>query len=183
MSFWISRTGKGISGRSEDAFTRDFELIPNNTMALAKIVSFVNNNDEYLEVMWKITSDSYKNREVRQKIKCFSGKDEQIDRALNMLKLIMDLCTFKPSHGNAPSNEDLAKMCGKVCGIKIREYAMPKDDGSGMATGNFVSEVHAIGGFQCEIGEKMKVDNVIESAFSRHEARQSAPLVDEDIPF
>jgi len=106
MSFWISRTGKGISGSAEDAFTRDFELIPNNTMALAKIASFVNNKNEYLEVMWKITSDSYKNREVRQKIKCFSGKDEQIDRALNMLKLIMDLCTFKPSHGDAPSNED-----------------------------------------------------------------------------
>lgn len=182
MSFWMSRTGKEITGRADDAFVKDFEIIPNNTMALAKIVSFINDNDNHLEIIWKITSDSFKNREVRQKIKCFNGKPEQIDRALNMLKLIMDLCSFKPTHSNAPTNDDLMRMNGKVCGIKIREYAVPKEDGSGIAAGNFVSEVHSPKEFQCEVGEKMKCDSVVESAFSRYQ-NNAANQVTDDIPF
>lgn len=189
-SFWSSGTGKQITGKPEDSFIGDFSVIPNNTQCLAQIKLFeiIKLSDEtpsHLSIIWKITSDDYKGREVNQKIKVFDGKPEQIDRNLNMLKLVMDLCQFKPSHSGCPTNEDLMKMHGKICGIKIREWAMPKNDGSGMSHGNFVAEVHPAQGFVCEIGTPMEINtssiNSLESAFSRN----SLPLleVNDDIPF
>ena len=197
MGFWTSRSGKQITGKAEDAFTRDFELIPNNTTAIAQIKSFVNAKTKdgaltHLEIIWKITSDKFKGREVRQKIKCFDGKEEQIDRALNMLKLIMDLCGFKPTHNDAPTDADLMKMNGKVCGIKIREFAMPKSDGPGYTQGNFVAEVHPAADFKCEVGEKLELAPLpandfgysaiapVDSAFSRN---QVPNVTADDIPF
>ncbi len=104
MSFFASGTGKLVSGRPEDAFLQDFKIIPEGTVADAFIKTFElvekdnkfsGERESYYEIVWKICSDDFKNREVHQKIKCFSGAPESIDRALNMLLLIIKLCDHK----------------------------------------------------------------------------------------
>ena len=195
MSFWTSGCGQLPTGDPQLAFIKEFTTIPNNTSALSKIMSFVKVEkdnaytgvrDKYLLITWKIESGDFKGQEVTQKIKCFDGKPEQIDRSLNMLKLVMDLCGFKPTHSNEPTDDDLSKMHGNVCGIKIREWSMPKKDGSGVAEGNFVSEVWAPAGFQVETGVKIEhvSSSPVDSALSRHSAsRAGVESIDDDLPF
>jgi len=165
MSFWNSGGGN-VTGNPQDAFVSDFTIIPNNTTAPASIKSisliekenrFNNSTDKYYEFTYKLLSGDFKGREVAQKIKCFQGEQSSIQRALNMLKLIMDLCDYKPSHGGEPTAQELMSMQGKVLGIKIREWQMQKVDGSGTMEGNFVAEVHKIDDkFITETGVKLK---------------------------
>lgn len=194
MSFWNSGTGNDISGTPEMAFLKEFSVIPNNTMALARIVSFdkvekqtlyADGPEKYLSILWKIEKGDYRGREITQKIKCFTGKPEQIDRALNMLMLIMKLCDHKQMHYNEPSSDELQKMNGKVLGIKIREWSMPKADGSGISEGNFVSEVHPIEGFIAEVGIKLEpiVSFPVDSALSRNSDSKSGPSIEDELPF
>lgn len=196
--FWSSGTGEKVTGNPELAFAGDFSIIPNNTMVLAAIKSIKMaehkgaggvTEDCYL-VTWKITSDMFKGREVTQKIKVFAGTPESIQRNLNMLKLLMDLCGFVPKHSNAPTEEDLAVMNGKILGIKIREWQMPKADGS-MGNGNFVSEIHPAADFVPEIGTKMEamkggVDSALTRASRAKESNEINALhqvMDDEIPF
>jgi len=195
MSFWTSGTGNEIKGDAASAFTPDFTVIPDGTMAMAVIDKFslVEKKDQfgdekkYYEIVWKIISQDYKGRIVSQKIKPFDGRPEAIDRNLNMLKLVMTLCQFKPTHANAPSSDDLRPMIGKSAGIKIREWSMPKQDGSGMMEGNFVSEIYPAQGFECEIGTKLEMVHTppssVDSAFSRNPRGQTLVDLTDDIPF
>ena len=186
MAFWDSRIeGQVISGDLKDAILPDFELIPNNTTAPAQIKSFelvskkVNDKDtDFYEVVYKITSGDFKGREVTQKIKAFDDKDTIAQRALNMLKLIYTLCKHVPKHSGVPTNEDHLPLVGKILGIKIGEWSMPrtnpKPDQSPFLTGNNVTEVHAItADFVTETGVKKELPKVtsstVDSAFSRNE--------------
>ncbi len=195
-SFWESRLGNTITGSDKDSFLPDFTVIPNGTTAKAQIKKFeliektntyTGSEEAFYEIVWKIIDGEFKNREVSQKIKPFVEKPEAIDRALNMLKRVFDLCNYKPTHGNAPTNQELLAMNNKILGIKIREWAQPKKDGSGFAEGNFVSEVHAINEqFKAEVGVKMQPPVVSsstpESALNRNPKGQPIDL-DSDIPF
>lgn len=193
MAFWDSKSGQAITGKPEAAFVQDFFLIiPNGTKVLAKIDSFKLHEEirqfdgselkEY-RINWKITEGEFRGREVVQKIKAFDEKPEACDRALNMLKLIMDICKFVPTSQDEPTTKDLAPMVGKVCGVKIREWHMPKKDGSGMMEGNFISEVWSAEGFEPESGVKMTVKSKEnETAFDRNPRGAPADLND-DIPF
>lgn len=189
--FWTSPEGKEITGKLEDSIVPNFTVIPEGTMALAVIQSFkVENKEEtqykpaekIIEVSYKITEGDFKNFEVRQKIKPFDGKPEAITRNLNMLKLIMDLCAYKPSHNNEPSNEELGRMCGKILGIKIGEWSVPTNEGK-IIEGNFVREVHPIVGFKAEKGIKVVHSHMelFDSAMSRN--RESNNITKDDIPF
>jgi hypothetical protein len=176
-----------ITGDPKNAFLQDFPVIPDGTMAKAilhDIDILEKNNPSYgyqkfIQITWKINDGDFFGREVRQKIKVFNGKPEQIDRALNMLKLVMNLCNHRFSHDGEPSVQDLKGMIGKICGVKIKEWSFPKEDGSGLFTDiNYVSEVHQAQGFNSEVGVK-KVR--VESAFSRNAER--GEKFDSDIPF
>ncbi len=190
MSFWKSGSGCEITGKPQDAFIGDFELIPNNTQALASIKSFnlvekenkyTGVNDKFFNVNFKIIDGQFKSREVAMKIKCFSGKPEQIDRNLNMLRLIMELCDFKPSHDGEPTDIELGFMIGKIVSIKIKEWDMPKADGSGIMQGNFVSEVHKSGAIPTETGVKAEVvHRPTDSALQRN---SGMPELDDGLPF
>jgi hypothetical protein len=194
MSFWNSGTGKAVTGKAEDAFTGDFSIIPNNTMALASIKSIKlsetkngegNTEDCYL-VTWKIEDENFMGRLVTQKIKVFSGSPEQIQRNLNMFKLLLDLCEYKPKHANAPTEEELSSIQGKILGIQVREWHMPKKEG-GMMSGNFVAEIHATSGFEPKVGKvlEVKVNEGVESALTR-QSRAKQPdmhFQDDSIPF
>jgi len=137
MGFWSSELGE-ITGNEHDSHLQDFSVIPDGTTALAEIktCSVVESDatqykeaDKYIEVTYKIISDDFKKREVTQKIKCFNGKKEAIHRNLNMLKRLMTICNFRPTHNNEPTNQDLALMTTKIIGIKIAEWSMPKKEG------------------------------------------------------
>ena len=173
--FWASRTGQPLTGNPEDAYQPQFQIIPDGTMALATIKSFeLISKDvrDYYQVTWKITSADYKGREVMQKIKAFDEKPEITQRALNMLKLIYGLLSHTPKHSGVPTNDDHRPLLGKVLGIKIGEWSMPKKDGPGFMEGNNVTEVHKPQDFITVVGVKREppkvVSSSVESAFSRN---------------
>jgi len=193
MSFWNSPTGQPITGSEKDAFIQDFTTIPEGTMAIGVIKSCTveekaetqySDATKFINVIYKLADGDFKNREVTQKIKVYDGKPEAIHRNLNMLKLLMTLCGYDPSHDGEPTNEDLANLHGKVLGLKIGEWSMPRADGS-IGEGNFVRELHPSAGFVCETGIKTEVvhtRSAVETAFSRN-PRGVDPVLDDGIPF
>jgi len=194
MSFWSSKSGTEITGKPEAAFTPDFTIIPENTIATASVLAWdlvskdatdYADEDKFYQITWKITAGEFKNRQVTQKIKAFNGSPESIDRNLNMMKLIMDLCSYKPPHGDAPSAQDLAPMVGQILGIRIKEWSIEKRDGSGLIEGNYVAEVYSPVGLQTETGIKKtppKSTSPVDSAFSRNPRAQEEDF-DDGIPF
>lgn len=195
--FWTSPTGETITGDPSVAFIKEFSVIPEGTMAIAAIHAAImvskeatqySEIDKYIDITYKLMDGDFKGREIHQKIKVFFGKPEAIARNLNMLKLVMDLCKFKPTHNGEPTNEDLRNLVGKVVGIKIGEWSAPKKDG-GIMEGNFVREVHPSAGFKCETGVKAEVVHSrpnLDSAFSRN-ATAGTDLgtgsLNDDLPF
>lgn len=199
MSFWESELGE-VTGTPEDAFAKSFKQIPDGTMALAKIESFV--HDEYqgvksLVVNWVLTDGDFKGSKVTQKLKVIDSDPRDKDpaktrhRGLNMMKLMYQLFNLKPKHANMPTNQDLAVFSGKIAGIKIRETE-PNEEGKQY---NWVSEVHDPKGFKCETGINVVVTHKpkqtmnfdqgpLDSAFSRsgQYTGDPGPNVD-DIPF
>lgn len=191
--FWTSELGE-ITGNAEDAFAKTFTQVPDNTMALARIESFVNKEYEgtkYLSINWLLTDGEFKGSKVEQKLKVY-GEPRDKDplktrhRALNMLKLIYQLYNTKPKHANPPSDQDLAVFLGKVAGIKIRETE-PNSNGRQY---NWVSEIHDPKGFKSETGKSVSVTHTnipqghdsLESAFSRQKDLSQTDTLD-DIPF
>lgn len=191
MSFWTSGSGKMITGKPEEAFLQDFTVIPEGTIADAFIKSFFlierenkwdNNIDKFYEITYKLINGDFKNREVTQKIKCFAGSPEAIDRNLNMLRLVMELCEFKPTTKEAPGDLELLPMFNKVISVKIREWSMPKRDGSGIMEGNFVSEIYKTGEIAPETGIKTVATHFpTDSALNRNSKLADVP--DDEIPF
>jgi hypothetical protein len=187
--FWSSGTGKMPTGKPEDAFVQSFTIIPEGTCAEALIKSFTlvekenkysDRPDKFYQIVWKLCSGDFANREVTQKIKCFDGKPEQIDRALNMLKLIMQICDFKPTHAGAPQDMELIFMSNKILSIKIGEWSMPKKD----MEGNHVREVWKSGELPTETGIKTVVTHKpTDSALQRNAMPDLYDKQMEDLPF
>ena len=196
MSFWESELGE-VTGSAADAFAKSFTQIPDGTMALARIESFINaeyNGNKYLTINWVLTDGDFKGAKVEQKLKVFGdpmAKDsaKARHRALNMLKLIYQLYNTKPKHAGDPTDADLAVFHGKAAGIKIRETE-PNDQGRQY---NWVAEIHEAKGFKSETGVSLVVTHTnphpsqgtLDNAFSRNQAAR-APLdeaLDDDIPF
>jgi hypothetical protein len=197
MSFWTSGSGAQITGKPEHSFVFEKEneptvVVPNNSTALAKIVNFTikeitynGKTDKFFQVTWNLESGDFKDCIVRQKIKCFDNSLTIVDRALNMLKLIMDLCHFKPEHSDEPTNNDLIKMKNKILGIKIREHSRTKNDGT-IGYSNWISEVHPAANFITETGVKLEhkaIEVPYQSALSRNNKTLNPIDVDDDLPF
>lgn len=183
MSFWKSGTGATVTGSPDEAYIQSFATIPEGTKAVAVLHKAELDDGEYgkaYSLQWKFLEGDFKGRIVFQRIKAFSGKPEQIQRALNMLKLVLDLCNFKPTHANAPTNEDVAQLVGNTAGIVVGEWSMLDEQTGKMREGNFVREVHPATGFVAATGSR------VESAFSRQRTNTEAKapqLTDEDIPW
>lgn len=196
MSFWESELGE-VTGNAADAFAKSFTQIPDGTMALAKIESFINaeyNENKYLNVTWLLTDGDFKGAKVEQKLKVWGDPRDKDPaktrhRALNMLKLIYQLYGCKPKHAGDPTDQDLAIFLGKSAGIKIRETE-PNDQGRQY---NWVAEIHEAKGFKCETGISVVVTHTnsysgnsgqlpLDSAFSRNPP-VTADKLDDDIPF
>jgi len=186
VSFWESDLGE-ITGNPDSAFTKAFSgTVPDNTFALAKIESAL--NDEFqgiktIKVEWNIISGDFENKHVFQKIKVFDADNKKRHTALNMLKLLFTMFQIKPMHDGPPSDQDLARFVGKLAGIKIQEWILPKDNGD-LGSGNYISEVHPATGFQSITGKhkEMPALKSVESAFSRNQQEFGKELND-DVPF
>lgn len=183
--FWDSELGV-ITGNAEDAFAKSFKQIPDNTLALARINSFSNaenNGATYLNIEWHLIEGDFQGQKVNQKIKAFDQDPKVKHRALNMLKLIYMMFKVSPKSSNPPSDDELGVFNGKVAGIRIRETE-PNDQGKQY---NWVSEVHNSQGFESETGVRVEVTHTREStdtAFSRNRVSESdLNKMDDDIPF
>jgi hypothetical protein len=194
MSFWESELGE-VTGNAADAFAKSFTQIPDGTMALAKIETFINaeyNGNKYLSIDWMLTDGDFRGQKVNQKLKVYGdpmAKDptKARHRALNMLKLIYQLYSIKPKHANDPTDSDLAVFVGKAAGIRIRETE-PNDQGRQY---NWVAEIHDVKGFKSETGISVVVTHTnnnynpqgpIDSALDRSQRLSNTDLTD-DIPF
>ena len=192
--FWESELGT-ITGNADDAFAKTFKQIPDGTMALAKIASFVNAEYEgntYLIIDWLLVAGDFKGQKVNQKLKVYGdprAKDpaKSRHRALNMLKLIYQLFDIKPKHAGAPTDIDLSVFVGKTAGIKIGETE-PNHEGKQY---NWVSEIHTEKGFKCETGINVVVTHTnvqnkqssVDTAFNRQMALPVDNSLDDEIPF
>ncbi len=195
--FWESELGE-VTGNAADAFAKTFTQIPDGTMALARMESFINaeyQGNKYLSIDWVLTDGDFKGQKVNQKLKVYGdpmAKDsaKARHRALNMLKLIYQLYNTKPKHAGEPTDQDLAVFIGKSAGIKIRETE-PNHEGKQY---NWVAEIHEAKGFKCETGISVVVTHTNkqqsmdfgneprDSAFDRNNGIQAANMED-DIPF
>ena len=190
--FWESELGE-VTGCAADAFAKTFTHVPDGTMALARIDSFVNaeyQGNKYLSIDWVLTDGDFKGAKVNQKLKVYGDPRDRDPaktrhRALNMLKLIYQLYNTKPKHSGEPTDQDLSVFVGKHAGIRVRETE-PNDNGKQY---NWVAEIHDAKGFKCETGVSIVVTHTniiptqvsIDSAFSRN-PRVPESIVD-DIPF
>lgn len=188
MSFWSSNLG-ALSGLAEDAFTKTFKVIPDNTTAGAKIERFRQRDhkgNKYYEVDWVLTDGEFKGLHVFQKIHAFDADEKKKHKALNMMMYLYKLYNLSPKSNNPPTDDELKVFIGKYAGLRIQEWSAPKEDGSGMMSGNFISEVHSYEGFKSETGVKLEVvhnpGNPLETAFNRNPRVSNDPLND-DIPF
>ena len=178
MGFWDSNLGS-LSGTAEDAFTKQFRKIPDNTTATAQVAAFTNeefDGKKHLRVDWVITGGDFKGQHVFQKIHAFDTDDKRRHKALNMLMLLYKMFDLKPASSEPPTNLELAVLVNKHSGIKIQETE-PNDKGN---TYNWVSEVHPVAGFKVETGLTIMVEHspMIDSAFGRN------PIgLENDIPF
>jgi hypothetical protein len=184
--FWSSDLGE-LQGTPEAAFAKTFKVIPDGTCALAKIEGFCEqekNGVKYYEIDWKLTDGDFKGQHVFQKIQVFDKDSNKRHRALNMLMLVYKLFAVSPKSSAAPDDKELMQFVGKHAGIKTQEWSMEKQDGSGMMSGNWVSEIHPAAGFKCETGVKAEVTHSrssVDSAFSRNTKVDDD--LDSDLPF
>jgi hypothetical protein len=198
--FWESELGE-VTGKAEDAFAKSITTVPDGTMALAKIESFVNDEFgglKFLSVNWVLTEGDYRGAKVTQKLKVIDADPRDKDpaktrhRGLNMMKLMYQLFNMKPKHANVPTDQDLAVFGGKIAGIKIRETE-PNDQARSY---NWVAEIHDAKGFKSETGPGLppakhtSVTNAsyssqgtIDSAFSRNNALPTDTSMVDDVPF
>jgi hypothetical protein len=193
--FWESELGE-ITGSAADAFAKFKTQIPDGTMALARIESFINDeyqDNKFLKIEWVLTDGDFKGAVVEQKLKVYGdplAKDptRARHRALNMLKLIYQLYNMKPKHSNPPTDQDLSLFVGKHAGLKIRETE-PNDQGKQY---NWVPEIHDTKGFVCETGMSVVVTHTapqysgqwpVDSALSRQSNHSATASLDDDVPF
>lgn len=186
MSFWDSQIGE-VTGAPESAFTKAFSgTIPDNSYALARIESAL--NDEYngiktIKLEWVITSGDFENKHVFQKLKVYDVDAKKRHTALNMLKLLFTMFHVKQLHDGPPSDQDLSQLVRKAAGIKIQEWLLAKDDGT-MGSGNYVSEVHPVAGFQSSTGKhKDAAAKGVDSALTRHAHNEFSKELNDDVPF
>ena len=186
-NFWDSELGE-VTGNPDSAFTKTFSgTIPDNTFALAKIESVL--NDEFqgiktIKVEWKIISGDFESKHVFQKIKVFDADTKKRHTALNMLKLLFTMFQIKPMHDGPPSDQELARLVAKTAGIKIQEWIITKDNGE-LASGNYISEVHPADGFQTITGKhkEQPSNKGVDSALTRNAKQEFSKDLDDDVPF
>jgi hypothetical protein len=186
MSFWDN-----VSGNAADAYTKTFaDVLPNNTTALAQIVTCKNkefSGIEYINIEWEIKSGDFTGQHIFHKLQVHDKNEDKALKARNMLKFLFVLFHVKPTDNNPPTDNLLSQLSGKVAGIKIQEWSMSMPDGS-TGHGNFVSEVHAPTDFVTATGKyrefKLTPPKGYDSALTRNSRNSGIDTeLDDDVPF
>jgi hypothetical protein len=179
--FWISPLGE-LTGKPEDAYTRQFKQIPDDTLALAQIAAFTNEEHEgkkHLKIDWVLTDGDFTGQHVFQKLHVFDDEPKKRHRSLNLLMLMYKTYNLSPKSKDAPSNADLMVFKGKEYGIKI-QLTEPNDKGKQYT---WVSEIHPVAGFKCETGNVQSVVHHVDTALSRNADSRLTEVLEDDIPF
>jgi hypothetical protein len=187
MSFWQSELGE-LTGAPQDSFSRGFSLIPDGTQAIAKIISF--KNDEYqgkkkIKIEWELVEGEFSSRHVFQTLWVYEENSKSRHISLNMLVLIFKLFNINPKNNEPPTDDDLEMFVGKIAGVKINE-SKPNKNGNQY---NNVIEVHPAAGFEVKTGKSLPLGHYRDdSALTRHAHTKSGPsqmndFDDSDIPF
>jgi len=183
--FFTLSDGSKPTGSEEDANLSASFTIANNTMAKAKILSFVIKTfgeSQYLEVKWLLTDTSYKGLNVSQKIKVFDVPGKARDRAINMLVRLYKIAGINPSHSSIPTDKDLLVFKGKIMGIKVQQWFYEGKEG------NWVSAVYPADDFKSEDGVMLSAPKA-ELKGSSYDAKDAdvifsnKPDFDDDVPF
>ena len=146
MSFYQSKSGMVINGSAKLANTESFKLIVEGTMAIAMITKFCYVEQEarkYYEATYKIIDGDYKNYIVRQKIKCFDEDPKAVDRALNQLLRIFNLCDYHPTTNIQPTDLELAHCVNTIIGILIGEWHFNGKEGN-FVRGTFANDANFV---------------------------------------
>jgi len=102
MSFWELSDGSKPTGNEDDANVNTSMIVPNNTLAKAKIIKFKNeempSGDKVLIISWQLHDTKFKGLYVNQKIKVFDNNPSARDRALNILVRLYKIANITPSH-------------------------------------------------------------------------------------
>jgi hypothetical protein len=149
MSFWnlndqsekIETTGEFESGGG------DIEPIPAKTQVKAAIDEAKWDDyegEQFIKLRWNVLFPAeYKGRKIFQKVKVNESDTKKQDKAKKMLAAIAVNCgggLLKLA--KQPDDQDLQKhLMNKPMALLLQVWSIPKDDGSGKATGNWISAV------------------------------------------
>ena len=183
MSLFKLSTGQMAQGNPEDAFTPELTIIPNNTYALGVIEKLEQKKfkeEWYYQVIWKLLNAPLANRIVAQKFYVNNENPGKADRAKEMFMLLHKLSRLPTEYtAFGPTEGDMIKFRGKVCGLLIREWQMNEKEG------NFVAELHLPKDFHESVGVKLepKRESKNTASWTSKIDERNPPFLDDDISF
>lgn len=178
MSFWQLTDGSAPSGSDSASFASNYGHVPDGTQANAVITNFLPTDfggEKMYQVTWRLLDGDFANTMLKQSINPFSQDQKKSDRAKNMLVRLYNLTDLKPSHSNAPTEEDLKAFIGKKCSVKAGNSIIEGKEKT------WIREVHAMDKLEVKTGHTPVTTGFPDSALSRN-----SRVVDDltnDIPF
>ena len=178
MNFWTLTDGSSPSGSDSASFASNFGHVPEGTQANAVITNFVPSDfggEKLYQVTWRLLDGDFANTMIKQSINPFSADEKKANRSKNMFMRLYNLAELKPTHANAPTEQDLLPFIGKKCSIKA---------GNGIIEGKektWIREIHAVDKLEVKTGHTVVATGFPDSALSRN-PRVVDDLVS-DIPF
>jgi hypothetical protein len=148
MSFWnLSDTNEKLdTSGSFESGGGDLAPIPADTQVKAAIDeakwdSYEGN--DYVSLRWNVLAPAeYKGRKLFQKVRVKDGDNKKADKAKKMLAAIAVNAGGGLLKVAAPSDQDLQKhLMNKPMALLLKVWEIDKSDGTGKATGNWVSAV------------------------------------------
>lgn len=148
MSFWNLSDNENAKevGSSFESGGGNMEPIPAGTQVKAAIDEVKwdeYNGDSYISARWNVIDGEFKNRKIFQKIRVNESDSKKADKAKRMLAAIATNAgggLFKVE--TQPTDSDLQQhLLHKPMAIMLQVWEIEKEDGSGKASGNWVSAV------------------------------------------
>lgn len=178
MSFWNLSDGSKPSGSDSASFASNFGHVPDGTQANAIITNFVPSDfggEKLYQVTWKLIDGDFANTMVKQSINPFSPDEKKANRSKNMFMRLYNLAELKPTHSNAPTENDLIPFLGLKCSVKAGNSIIEGKEKT------WIREVHAMDKLEVKTGHTPVTTGFPDSALSRN-PRVNDDLIS-DIPF
>lgn len=145
MSFWnLSDSNEKLDTSGSFEAGGSSEPIPDNTQVKAAIDEAKwdeYEGERYVSLRWNVLAPAdFKGRKVFQKVKVFDQK--KADKAKKMLAAIAVNAGGGLLKVAQPGDQDLQKhLMNKPMALLLKVWAIDKTDGTGKATGNWISAV------------------------------------------